>query len=62
MGRQRKRGIDTMKGCLKKSGLMSGKKGKWCRVAVLGGRAEEECMEFSPGEEPLTLTRCHYFI
>ena len=38
---------------------MSGKRGEWCRIGMDGGRLRGECIGRSPGDEPLTLTRCH---
>ena len=32
---------------------MSGKQGEWCKISVNGGICEGECMEHSPGDEPL---------
>ena len=37
VGRPQKRWIDTVKECLRKEVLMSGKQGEWCRICVNGG-------------------------
>ena len=59
-GRPRKRWLDIVKECLKKRGLDVRKtrrrvqdRSEWRRF-VRG-----ECMGYSSGDEPLTLTRCH---
>ena len=49
-GRPRKRWLDTVKECLKKRGL---------DVPQDRSVYEGECMGHSPGDEPLTLTRCY---
>ena len=59
VGRPRKRWIYIVKECLRKRGLdvrqvrrMVQNRSEWGEVC------EGECMECSPGDEPLTLTRC----
>ena len=41
---------------------MSGKQGEWSRIGVNGGVVRGECMGRSPGDEPLTLPRCHSYM
>ena len=33
--------------------------GEWSRIGVCGGVCKGECMGRSPGDEGITLTRCH---
>ena len=56
VGRPRKRWIDAVKDCLKKIGL-DVRQAR--RVACMAGVREGECMGRSPGDDPLTLTRCY---
>ena len=55
-GRWQKRWIDTMKDCLRKRGLDI----RQARRMV--GVCEWECMGYSQGDEPHTLTRCHSYM
>ena len=48
-----KRLIDTVKDCLRKRGLNVSQARRMVVVC------EGECMGCNPGDEPLTLTRCH---
>ena len=47
-----------MKECLKKRGLDDVRQAKRMNAGI----CEEEYMERSPGDEPLTLTRCHSYM
>ena len=53
--RSLKRRIDTEKECLKKRGLD-------IRQARRMVQDRRECMGHSPGDEPLTLMRCHSYM
>ena len=50
-----KRWIDTVKGCLKKTGLDVGQER---RMVYEGGVCERECIGDCLRDEPLTLTKC----
>ena len=41
---------------------MLGKQGEWRMIGVYNGVCEGRCMWCCPGDEPLTLTRCHSFM
>ena len=62
VGRARKRWIDTMKECLRKRGLDVRKARRMVQNRSERRAFEGECMGSSPGDEPLTLTRCHSYM
>ena len=59
MGTPHERWIDTVKECSRKRGLQARRmvqdRSEWQGF-------EGECMGRSPGDEPLTLTRCHSYM
>ena len=60
VGRLRNKWIDTVKDCLKKRGLDVRQARRMLHDrSVWRGFVEGEYMRRSPGDEPLTLTRCY---
>ena len=59
VGRPWKRWIDMVKDCLKKRGLNVRQTRRMVHHRSMVRVCEGECMGRSPGDEPLTLTRCH---